>query len=520
VDNPLGVTGDDEGHLSPEDVALLSDEELHAYVAALEHQAGAWTLQAKQLIAEKLTQTCDIVGYGGAAGGGKSDWGLWHVYELSKKYPTHRSLVLRRKFPELRRSLIARSLEKFDTTICRYRPGEKEWHFANKSVIEFGYLDRDDDVYQYKSAEYDCIFFDEATELTEFQFDYLRSRCRTAMWKHTKGVRPHIIAATNPGGVGHAWFKRRLVEATNHGEVIVDVEVVDPVSGIVAGHRRTAFVPATLFDNAFIDPEYKLNLMMLPDVEMRQLLYGDWDVFAGQFFADWRRELHVVRPFTIPASWPRIRAIDYGYAHPFVCLWFAFDGDRNAYVYREVSERKLTATEQAKLVIARSVRVDENDGERRVKEHIDYSVADPSIWSRQGTGVSIASQYRDAGLYCKKAMNARIDGWSRVREWLRPDPERGGQPALRVFPACTNLIEHLPDLVHDAEKPEDIAHDTNVLDDEADALRYGLMSRPRKFKPKPGAMGETFEDRVRQHFREAGKVRKYAVHDVLGKLNL
>lgn len=512
--------GDLPGPLTAEEIALLTDEELHSYVAALEFQAGVWSLQGKQLLAERLTQTCDIVGYGGAAGGGKSEWGLWHVYELSKKYPNHRSLVLRRKMPELRRSLITRSLEKFDTDVCRYRPGDKEWHFSNKSVIEFGYLDRDDDVYIYKSAEYDCIFFDEATELTEFQFDYLRSRCRTAMWKHSLGVRPHIIAATNPGGVGHAWFKRRLVNATDHGEVVVDVEVVNPQSGVIEGHRRTAFVPATLFDNAYIDPEYKLNLMMLPEVEMRQLLYGDWDVFAGQFFSDWRQDLHVVRPFTVPASWPRIRAIDYGYAHPFVCLWAAFDGDGNAWVYREESQTKLTATEQARLVLAKSWRVDENDGERKLKELIDYTVADPSIWSRQGTGISIASQYRDAGLFCRKAMNARIDGWSRLREWLRPDPDRNGQPMLKVFANCTQLIEHLPDLVHDTDKPEDIAHGSNVLDDEADALRYLVMSRPRRFVPKANAPGSSFEDRVKAHFAQAGRTRKYAVHDVLGKTHL
>lgn len=516
------MTDDGEDHdfgvLSPEDLALLSDEEVEVYVRALEHRAGLWSLQGKQALAERLTQTCDIVGYGGAAGGGKSEWGLWHVYELSKKYPNHRSLVLRRVFPELRRSLIARSLEKFDAALCKYRPGEKEWKFANGSVIEFGYLDKDDDVYQYKSAEYDCIFFDEATEFTEFQFDYLRSRCRTARYKHTLGVRPHIIAATNPGGVGHAWFKRRLVQATDMGDVIVDVEVVNPQSGVVEGHRRTAFVPATLFDNAFIDPEYKLNLMMLPDVEMRQLLYGDWDVFAGQFFSDWRNDLHVVRPFSVPGSWPRIRAIDYGFAHPFVCLWAAFDSDGNAFVYREVSQTKLTATEQARLVLARSVRVDELDGERRVKESIDYTVADPSIWSRQGTGVSIAAQYRDVGLYCKKAMNARVDGWSRLREWLRPDPERGGVPMLRVFPSCTALIEHLPDLVHDTDKPEDIAHGTSVLDDEADALRYLVMSRPRRYKPRSGDAPGSHAELVKAHFAAAGRTRKYPVHEVMGKM--
>lgn len=503
--------------LTEDEILLLTPAELDAYHeylrAELEHQS--WDLQPKQQRAEDLTRICDEVGYGGAAGGGKSDWGLWHIYELSKKVPKHRSLVLRTVLPELKRTLIARSLEKFDLAVAHYRPGDKEWRFENGSVIEFGYLDKDDDVYQYKSAEYDCIFFDEATELSEFQYDYLKSRCRTTRWKRSMGAWPHIINATNPGGKGHGWYKKRFVVGTNRGEKVNTVEFRDPLTDRVAGSRTLGFVPATLHDNAYIDPTYKLNLLALGGVEMRQLYLGDWDVFAGQFFDGWSHDLHVIRPFTIPKQWRRFRGLDYGYAAPFACEWFAIDPEGLVYVYRENYRDRLTAKEQAILV-----RGSESPGEQ-----IDYTVADPSVWSKQGSGDSIAQQYRRAGLLCRKAKNARIDGWSQVREHLRPTvPMRAPDgvtelliPRLRVFPGCEHLIRTLPEMLHDKKRVEDL--DTDLEDHAVDALRYGLMSRPRVPKPKV-QRGHDLDQDLADDLDALVKSRSAseARHPVMGKL--
>jgi hypothetical protein len=518
---PHGPT--DAVFLTPEELELLTPDELDAYEQYLRATNEAWTLTPKQQLAEELITTgkVDLLGYGGAAGGGKSEWLLWHAYHLALRVPQTRCLLLRSVFPELRRSLIARSQQKFDQAKCRYFPGDKEWRFGNGSVIEFGYLDSDDDVYQYKSAEYDFIGFDEGTEFSEFAFDYLRSRARTPTWKYRLGARPHIAIGTNPGGPGHGWFKRRMVTPTNYGEDVIEVEVLDPITREVAGTRRTAFVPATLLDNPHIDPDYKLNLMMLPEVEMRQLLYGDWDTFSGQFFADWNNSLHVCRPFAIPTTWPRFRAIDYGYAAPFACLWFAVDLDGGVWAYREAYSTGLTATQQADRIVELS-----RTGGGRA-EKIDYTVADPSVWAKQGTGVSIASQYRSRGVICKKAMNARVDGWSRVRDWLRPDPARGvtidgtliPQPQLRVFPACENLVRTLPDLVLDPDKPEDVKDGQE--DHAADALRYGAMSRPRSSKPLiPGPADTSLEARMRQHLEQLGREHKRPVHEVLGRVHV
>ncbi|MGE4426048.1 MAG: phage terminase large subunit [Solirubrobacteraceae bacterium] len=494
--------------LTEEELDRLTPEDLEAYQEAIEAAEAEWTLTPKQARAERMAGEVDELMYGGAAGGGKTEWMLWHAYHHCLAYPGLKVLAVRRTFPQLKRSLIERSLERFDQREVTYKVGDKEWVFHNGSKITFGHLDLEEDVRHYLSAQYDMILFEELTEFTERQYRLLVSRCRTTAKKRAQGVRPHCVAATNPGQVGHAWVKEFFVKATGYGEHIA-------ISAVEFGGRKRertiAFVPARVDDNPHIDPDYVFNLAMLGDTERRQYLEGDWDIFEGQFFTEWRRDLHVVKPFIVPASWPRWRAIDYGFRAPFACLWFTADFDANVYAYREVYATGLTATQQAKAILAASKMANGRT------EKVDYTVADPSIWTKQGTGLSIAQMYRDAGLTCRKAMNARLDGWARVRDYLRggtvtEEGERFDHPHLRVFPGCENLIRTLPDLVHDKVKVEDL--DTHGDDHAADALRYGLMSRSKVPTRRKAPKGSIEEDVDRILARRA----RASDHEVLGRM--
>ncbi len=505
--------------LSAEQLALLTDDELELYEALLEAEAADWTLTPRQEMAEQLAGEVDVLFYGGAAGGGKTDWLMWHTWDQSMKHPGHKTLALRRTFPQLKDSLMRRSIEKFDQDHARYMVGEKQWEFANGSTVRFGYCDAEDDYRHYLSAEYDLIVFEELTEFSELQFKMLRSRCRTTATKRRKGVRPHVIGASNPGQVGHEWVKRYFVVATDYGHKVAHIEVE------ALGQRKVlsvGFVPAKVTDNPHMDPDYIFNLASLPDIQRRQYLDGDWDIFEGQYFTEWDAQTHVVKPFEIPASWTRIRGVDYGFAAPFAGLWLAFDPDGNCFVYREAYQKGLTAVEQAQLVASRSVR---KDGDRVVPEQIAYTVADPSVWSKGGTGISIASMYHQGGMHCRKAMNARVDGWSRVRDWLRaspvaklddgtPNPRFG--PTLRVFSTCTNLIRTLPAMIHSDTNPEDL--NTDLEDHAVDALRYALMSRPRPGRrpvDKPKDQDEQEWARLRAL---DGKRKRPRAHPVLGRI--
>ena len=508
-------------YLSDDQLALLTDDELELYEALLEAEAAEWVLTPRQQMAEDLAAKVDVLFYGGAAGGGKTDWLMWHVWNLSTMHRGHSTLALRRTFPQLKDSLMRRSIEKFDQARAKYLVGEKEWIFDNNSTVRFGYCDAEDDYRHYLSAEYDCIIFEELTEFSELQFKMLRSRCRTTAAKRRRGIRPHVAAASNPGQIGHEWVKTTLVQPTNYGHDIAQVEIE------AMGRKKllsVGFVPAKVTDNPHIDPDYIFNLASLPEIQRRQYLDGDWDIFEGQYFSEWDAATHVVEPFGIPETWTRIRCVDYGFAAPFACLWLAFDPDGNCWVYREAYQKGLTATEQAKLVVAMSTMPPGEDG-KRLPEKIDYTVADPSVWARGGTGMSIASQYHQAGMHARKAMNARIDGWTRLRDWLRASPltelsdgRRNPHfgPTLRVFSTCTNLIRTLPLMIHSDTNPEDL--DTTLEDHAVDALRYGLMSRPRRARDPELTVG-TLEEREWARLRALdGKRKRQPAHPVLGRL--
>lgn len=514
--------------LSPEEFALLSPAEQDLYLAALAEQANEWRLQPHQQRAEDLSHKVDEILFGGSAGPGKSEWLLYHAHHLSRRFPRHRCLVLRKSFPELRRSLIQRSFLRFNDGKGKtkkdpyWRASDKEWRYENGSVIEFGHCETEDDVRIYLSAEYDAILIDEATDFTQEQFEMLRSRCRTTVEKRAMGVHPHVACASNPGGDGHVFFKDRFVDGTNHGDYVAEMldDPDDPAS-----IRLVAFVPAFVDDNAYMDPMYKRSLNAMSDpVKRAQYRDGDWDVFTGRYFTEWSRDLHVIEPFRIPADWPRIAGHDHGWDAPTAHLWCAFDPDGRGYVYREFYERGLTPVQQAERIVKSSVRFD--DAGIVGPEPVDYRVADPSIWNNTGAGPPIAMQLMEAGLVgLRRANNARVDGWQRLREYLRPDAMLACDhhraegldrcPAVHVFNTCENLCRTMPLMVHDTNRPEDL--DTTKEDHAPDALRYLLMSRPRQHR-ETRKEPVTLEEKIAADLHRRRNQVHRRRHDILGKV--
>jgi len=522
--------------LSDEEFDLLTEDEQDRYLSLLDEELDAWSLTPKQQIADRLADEVDEILYGGAAGGGKSNWMLHRANRLSLEIPGHSTLILRTVFPELRRTLIRSSIQLFAKNKPderpRWRAADKEWRYPNGSVIEFGYCETDDDVGQFLSSEYDMIMFDELSEFTLYQYNMIRSRARTTKRKRANGARPHIVGATNPGRRGMRWVKARFVMATDYGrtekvwvmpseedeEFIIRDEPTEE-----QGERCVGFVHATVFDNPHIDPDYVSNLMSQPALIRRQYLDGDWDIFEGQYFteftrakvmgegdAQWLEPWHVISPFDIPHEWPRYRAIDYGTFHPFVCLWIALDGEGIAYVYREVWRTGMTASEQARLI--KEMSICRTDG-RTASEKIEWSVADPSMWASRSSE-SPALQYANEKVFLLKGDNERLAGWNKVREWLRADVH--GRPGLRIFDTCPNLVRTIPEMIHDKSKPEDL--DTTLNDHGLDALRYWAMRRPRVFVPPKQPEDTSTEARIRRKL-EAYDGRRTRHHPELGRIS-
>ena len=392
--------------------------------------------------------------YGGARGGGKS-WAMRRkLLLLALGYPELNVLIMRRTLPELRENHVIPLLKELKGA-AKYNATERVFRFPNGSRLRLGYCDGANDIYQYQGQEYEVIGLEEATHFTEEQMQFMTTCNRTSR----RDFSPRMYYTCNPGGVGHGWVKRLFIDRVyRRGERPEDYR----------------FIPARIYDNPALitaDPEYLRQLENLPEELRRAYLDGDWDVLAGQFFREFSRDRHVVEPFELPRWWRRFRSIDWGYNDPCAVLWHAVDGEGRVYTYRELYLRFTRADRAAELIRQQS------EG-----EDIAYTVASPDMWQKRGAllkanggfeGESIAELFSHGGVPLTPADNSRISGWQRVRGYLADMPD--GEPGLKMFSCCENLIRTLPQLIFDEVNREDAAQGE---DHAPESLRYALMSRP------------------------------------------
>jgi len=393
--------------------------------------------------------------YGGAAGGGKSYAMLVDPLRYAHR-TAHRGLIIRRSMPELR-ELIDKSRELYPKAFpgCKYKEVEKLWNFPSGAKIEFGFLERDADVYRYQGQAYSWIGFDEITHLpTEFSWNYLASRLRTT----DSEIVPYMRCTANPGGVGATWVKKRYIDPcpTN-----TSFEGADGLT------RK--FIPARLQDNPFLakDGRYEKMLKALPPTQRQQLLEGNWDVAEGAAFTEFEAMSHIITPFEIPIHWERIKGIDYGYASESACVWGTVDpSDGTLIIYRELYRKGLLGTELGEMLT-------------NMEMEDPFSVPgvlDTSCWSRTGTtGPTVGETLQRAGHKLRRADKNRIQGKIQIHEYLKI--KQSGRPRIQIFNTCPNLIRELQSIPLDKSNPEDV--NTHAPDHAYDALRYLIMSRPR-----------------------------------------
>ena len=394
--------------------------------------------------------------FGGAAGGGKSHGQLIDALLFAMRYPKSKQLMLRRSYPELEKSLIRAAAALYPRSIFTLNASNHLGKFKNGSIIDFGYCAGELDVYQYQSAEYDIIRFDELTHFSESQYLYLISRVRGA-----NGYPKQVKCSTNPGGIGHSWVKRRFIDPA------------PPMCKFVGedGLSRI-YLPSLISDNPFLmdrDPDYEKRLLALPERERRALLYGDWSVFDGQYFSEFDPRVHVISPFEIPSHWRKYRTVDYGLDR-LACLWIAVSPDGRAFVYREYCESNLTISAAAEAILDRTPR----------GEDIYATLAPPDLFSRsQESGRSKATIFSECGINFTKTSNDRECGWLALKELLST---RNGTAGLGIFSVARELIRCLPALQTDKLRPTDCANEPHDITHAPDALRGFAIyhSKPRK----------------------------------------
>ena len=307
-------------------MSAFTDQQVQAALAMIfpsDEQAG-WRPQPKQALAWELAGQADDLLYGGAAGGGKTEWLIEYVARQMEDHAYNRGVIFRRVFPSLSRTIEPRAKAKLWGR-AKWNGQTHTFTFPNGSVLELASLQYADSVYDHQGAEYGIVAFEEITEFLQAQVEYMIGRLRAP----AEGIRPHMVATTNPGGAGHKWVKRWWVKPSpddipyeqlpDGRELPIVVEPYKPWRPAATDDNPTprmrVFVPATLADNPKLlerDPEYVNRLRANSNRALRKAYEeGDWDAIDAVEGALWTAsDLDGGRVRLAPTSQRRVVAVD------------------------------------------------------------------------------------------------------------------------------------------------------------------------------------------------------------------
>lgn len=440
--------------------------------------------------------------YGGAAGGGKSHllrvasivYSIWvpglisYIFRRTFKELVSNHIHTPGGYPELLRPWIKSKKVRWDKSNYLFE-------FNNGSIIQLAHSQWETDITTHQGAQIGFLGIDEATHFTEMMIRFIRSRVRLGgldIPEEYRHMFPRILYCSNPGGVGHDYFKTNFVD---HGTDVWKAPAED-------GGMLRAYVPAKLADNYTLtknDPEYASRLRGLGDSALVDaMLSGDWDIMMKGMFSDvWSPKTQVIKPFTIPRHWKIDRAHDWGSSAPGGNLYFA-ESDGSPFFTADGVERyvpkgslfvvgelyfanekreglKLFPEEQAKRMHAYERTMFPN-------RTVYAGPADASIWTTDTSSDSIADQFSNMGIHFVKAdksPGSRVHGWQLTRQMMRAtmvdDP---ASKHLYITTDCPHLIRTMPMMQRDDKKVEDI--DTQLEDHLVDILRYRVLRLAQK----------------------------------------
>lgn len=408
----------------------------------------------------------DRIAMGGARGGSKSHCVLAQAgLDDAQRYPGLKILFLRKVGKSSRESFEDLIVKVFAGIEHNYVPSKSRLEFPNGSRFVLGGFQNENDIDAYLGIEYDLIILEEATLLSKSKMDKIGGSLRSSK----PGWRERMYLTTNPGGVGHAWFKKKFILPwRKHQE------------------EYTRFIFATYRDNKFLSESYIRYLNGLTGWLGKAWRDGDWDIAAGQYFTNWNHNKHVVKPKYVPKELDYWLALDYGFTHYTVVYLIGEDGDGNVFYVDEHAERRWLPPSHVEAVKAM---LERNGIDRMLR-----CVAGPDVFANRGTTKTIAEQYAELGMPLNAAQNDRINGAAKLLQMLGDD-EQNIEQKVFISEKCPRLIECIPAMEHDPHRPEDVLKvdtddDGNGGDDPYDSARYGLMEAGNR----AGAVDNPFYD--------------------------
>jgi phage terminase large subunit len=346
----------------------------------------------------------------GPAGTGKSRGSLEKLYLLGLKYPGMRGLIVRKTRESITQSAMVTWEQKVvpDNGTVKWRTTEQQYEFYNGSVIVVGGMDKASRI---MSTDYDIIYVQEATELTENDWESLTTRARYGLVPYNQ-----VIGDCNPGPGTH-WI---LSRAKKKGlKLYQSVHEDNPE---LFDHKTRQWTEKGI--------AYIRKLDALTGVRYLRLRKGLWVSAEGQIYTEYSPDIHLIPSFDIPDSWRKFMVVDFGYTNPFVCQWWALDDDNRMYLYREIYHTKRTVREHAE-------KIKELTGEENIEAVVcDWDAEDRATLEENGIGPTSPAD---------KAVRVGIDS---VKERLKLDGLN--KPRLYMFRDCT--VEYDQDLI-EAYKP-------------------------------------------------------------------
>ncbi len=417
-----------------------------------------YVAQVKQLKFHALARSCDTsggpveIGFGGARGPGKTHAAFAQVaLDDCQRFTGLKVLFLRKvgkaakeSIEDLRRSVLRYTKHKFNRH-------EGVIEFPNGSRIVLGHFNNDNDIDNYLGVEYDVIVIEEANTLSKEKHRAIGGSLRSS-----KGWRPRQYLTFNPGGAGHQYIRERFINPfRNHTET------------------KTRFIPAFYTDNVHINPEYREYLEGLGGALGRLWRDGDWDAAGGQFFSQWRYDLHTVESIQIPVHWRCWLAMDYGWSHYTVIYLMAENDQGHIFTVDEHGAQRW-------LISQHATALDEMLARNKLRSsRIDRFVAGGDCFTPDSNGNTIAAQWAGLGWNLTPAATNRTAGAATITQRLG-NPAANIAPSVTISRQCPNLIACIPAMLSDPKRPEDVLKvdtdsDGEGGDDWYDGWRYGVM---------------------------------------------
>jgi hypothetical protein len=437
------------------------------------------------------------IGYGGAAGGGKSFFLRAFAIFACSQLPGLQVYLFRKHYDELIRNHVDgpggfREVLEPWVRDKKARIIKDQVQFWNGSKIHLCHCSQNKDLDKYLGPEMPVLLIDQAEQFPERWIRFLRGRVRMPDQMRERAPQqfrdkfPCAIYSFNPGGISHSYFRKQFVKAAKPLEVW---QAPRNEGGMVR-----QFIPAYLRDNPSLDEDqYSAALEGLNDAQLvRALLEGDFDALVGNYFTQYEEIKHVTDDnFPIPPWWFKFTTFDWGSSEPFAFLWWAvsdgepfeYQGEKLWYpagsliLYREwygclpdktAAGQELTNEAMAKGYLART------------REQTSGLVITDSLpfqnrgFSRNGQRYTIADEFLSNGVRLTHGNTDRIYGWKQVRDRLIG---KDGLPLIYIQPSCVYTRDYLPALTRDDNNPEDAAKDgeaTHICD----AIRLACTLKP------------------------------------------